>query len=593
MKNSPSLRRILSLLATALPSAQSFAAPVQAGSCERFIDSIGICTHLQATSGSYGNFDGVIKPRLQELGIKHIRTDIMTNGETQPSLISKIKALGQIGIRSSLIFDSRLQGGTDSFTPAEAVQFLKDCGPANCVAEGPNEPNMNNPGWSFSYNGVGMPSGLVNYTKDLYNAIEGDPATSSVPVFLTSFIKPYNLGTNLDAWVDYGNIHPYPDGSQPGWQFNDYVTDGREETPTKPLVATETGWHTAIDRTDGFWAKGVPEDIQAKYTARLFFYFFNRGIHRTYLYELMEHGDPQGQVIANNHYGIIRQNNSAKPAFDAIKNLISILGGSQAFSPGTLDYSIAGDMTDVETTLLQSSNGKFFLVLYQNTYSYDIWADEYNHCSGADCYRSPANRSLTLTFNQSVSSVRTFQPVNGANATNVTVAGNQVSLSIPDHPLIVEVTPGGATSGIVNNGVYEIASLIGNNMRLDVSWGGSGNGTNVQIWTDNNGNAQRWRLTATDGGFYRVTPQCATGSCLDVSGVSSASGANVHIWQYFGGSNQQWGFQKQSDGTYEISPRHASDKRLDVYHSEIHDGTNVQIWEDNNTNAQRWRLLLQ
>jgi hypothetical protein len=435
------------LVGVAIASAAQMPRPLPpAQPLSRFLDSLGVAAHVQDTSGPYGDFGGVVLPRLKELGFRHVRTDTMTSAANRPRLIARLKALGVAGITTSLIFDSRLQAGTDSQSPADIVQFLKDAGPEHCIAEGPNEPNPGNPNWVFSYQGVGLNQGLIHYTKDIARAIRADPLTRHVPIYFASFVMPYDLGWNADPHVDFGNIHPYPDGSKPGWSLEGtnvqkcYLPDGRQETPAKPVVATEVGWHTATARTDGFWAKGVPEDVQANYLLRNFFYFFNCGIHRTYIYELCERADPPGKCFAEHHYGILRPDGSPKPAFDALKNLTALLADASgsASGPATLEATLNGDLTDVEATLLQRADGRFVVVLFRNDSAFDIWKHEYKQAPLAGCYVRQPDRALTLETGKPLMSARAATPLTGAQWRDLKPDGRRLTIQVPDHPLIVE-----------------------------------------------------------------------------------------------------------------------------------------------------------
>lgn len=74
---------------------------------------------------------------------------------------------------------------------------------------------------------------------------------------------------------------------------------------------------------------------------------------------------------------------------------------------------------------------------------------------------------------------------------------------------------------------------------VDVSGGGTANGTKVQLWDYYANTAQLYKLTSTEVGQFQITPNCAPGSCLDVSGVSTANGAVVQLWQWLNGNNQK------------------------------------------------------
>ena len=55
----------------------------------------------------------------------------------------------------------------------------------------------------------------------------------------------------------------------------------------KPLCATETGYHTAVNSTENV-QPGVSEAAQAKYVPRLFMEYFNAGVRQTFNYELLD-----------------------------------------------------------------------------------------------------------------------------------------------------------------------------------------------------------------------------------------------------------------------------------------------------------------
>lgn len=124
---------------------------------------------------------------------------------------------------------------------------------------------------------------------------------------------------------------------------------------------------------------------------------------------------------------------------------------------------------------------------------------------------------------------------------------------------------------------------------LDIADGGTANGTNVQIYTDNNGANQLWNVTANSDGTYTfINP--ASGKALDVNASGTADGTNVQIWTSNSGTNQKWWIVKNSDGTYKITSA-LSGKALDVTGGGTANGTNVQIWSDLDGTAQKWRLL--
>ena len=108
---------------------QSFAVPVKAKSADPFVDSIGVNTHLDYTGTPYARFDDIVKPKLQELGIRHIRDGVHLHEE----LLDKLQELSQLGIKSNLVF------GND-FDTVVAIA-LAASGSIEAV-EGPNETDL-------------------------------------------------------------------------------------------------------------------------------------------------------------------------------------------------------------------------------------------------------------------------------------------------------------------------------------------------------------------------------------------------------------------------------------------------------------------
>src|SRR6185503_10740498 len=96
---------------------------------------------------------------------------------------------------------------------------------------------------------------------------------------------------------------------------------------------------------------------------------------RTYLYEFADQG-PDTSVREQN-FGLIHYNMSEKPAYTAVKNLIDLVEepGVTPFTPDGLNFSLslsgAGDLSKVHHTLLEKSDDRFYLLLWQEVLSYD------------------------------------------------------------------------------------------------------------------------------------------------------------------------------------------------------------------------------
>lgn len=461
-------------------SQSALAAPVAAKRADDFVASVAISAAFHQASDTDFN---TLKTRLDELDIRTVRSGVITSNRA--NLVSRAQALGNLGIKSNLVFDSRKSNGTfntDTYTPAEAVQLIKDIGPAFCIAEGPNEPEHSNDEWRFSYNNFDWPNtqGLKDYTRDMWNALQADSATRNVPVLPASL-----LGTNIgdqSAYINFGNLHSYATGIKPLYGFTSHLDAANNISGAKPVMATETGYSTALNMTDGFEVgdKPVPEDIQAKFLLRTYFLFWNRGIARTYVYRLMDSPDAAGQISLQNHWGIVHADGTPKPAFNGIKNLISILNDatfnsttknwdSPVVAPASLDYSLAGDLSEIDQTLLQKNDGRFYLILTYNATSYHPFSNTGQQIYDGSGRRTVSNRAITLTVPSSISRARAFSPYSGTAATELPIAAGQVALSVPDHPLIIELTPGGNGTGLTAQYFDNSDLTVPKNSRVDAT----------------------------------------------------------------------------------------------------------------------------
>ena len=139
----------------------------------------------------------------------------------------------------------------------------------------------------------------------------------------------------------------------------------------------------------------------------------------------------------------------------------------------------------------------------------------------------------------------------------------------------------------IAEGTYKLVPRCATGSALDINGGSSDTGANVQIWSQNDTNAQKFNISQS-GSAYVMKALCS-GKVLDVYNGATSDGTNV--WQYDsnGTAAQKWYFENAGDGYYYIKSELG--KYLDVNGGESSDGTNVQIWSFNGTDAQKWRII--
>jgi hypothetical protein len=129
----------------------------------------------------------------------------------------------------------------------------------------------------------------------------------------------------LNTLIDAYSVHPYPsprtngpylDRSDSRWDFQ-RVTLTHEIDPTLPIWITEVGWSTAdtsdsvSEATQATYVKGAVVRALTdwgSYVRRVFVYSFDR--------------DTGDRTNREGHYGLLHQDGSPKPAWEALKALI-------------------------------------------------------------------------------------------------------------------------------------------------------------------------------------------------------------------------------------------------------------------------------
>lgn len=157
------------------------------------------------------------------------------------------------------------------------------------------------------------------------------------------------------------------------------------------------------------------------------------------------------------------------------------------------------------------------------------------------------------------------------------------------------------TQGYSNSSLYAASTFEGyyyirnknSGLYLDVANGSSADGTNIQQWSYNGLDAQKFRIVYYGSGYYYIlTGASAYKSCVDVTDGSSTDGTNIIQWTYWGGNPQLYKIQQNSDGTIAFLTRASNGtSALDVTDGSTASGGNVCQWNYWGGNMQKWELI--
>jgi hypothetical protein len=363
-------RRLLGAILAAVLAAAPFgqrAAALDAFSADAFHRSIGVCLLV-------GPYDGVdearfamIKARMQEVGILNIRTKV-----AKPSVPRVAELWRCCGIRTLALIDEHVNSRralplAPEQIPAAVDTALSAGADAILGFEGPNEHTKfhnyaTDPNW---------PEKLRAYTAALHQYVRNERALPhpiiSASVFRRERLDALAIG-DIGAWVDGSTLHFYPGGWEPSRAIDEHNTNMRVMAPGEPVWITEYGYHNTFGAPS---TNPVPEAMAAIYLTRTAAVTFQREpLAKFFIYEFMNDG--YDLADREHNLGLVHFDLKPKAQFHAYRRLIdAVEGGDPAVVPQPLDLSFSGDMTRVETLLLQKSATRYVLLMWQEVTSWD------------------------------------------------------------------------------------------------------------------------------------------------------------------------------------------------------------------------------
>ncbi|GAA1245912.1 ricin-type beta-trefoil lectin domain protein [Kitasatospora nipponensis] len=175
-------------------------------------------------------------------------------------------------------------------------------------------------------------------------------------------------------------------------------------------------------------------------------------------------------------------------------------------------------------------------------------------------------------------------------ATDATFAAGQVGLGLDGYQTQefdnLTVTPVAAGGVQPTPFTYRITSEL-TGQALDLSGDPAAEGAKAVEQPPGAATSQLWQLSAA-GGAYTLT-DVASGKVLDVPGNSGNDGVQLQQWTANGGDNQRWLLAPTTDGAYTLTSK-LSGKVMDVYQALGTPGTKVIQYHATGQANQRWNL---
>lgn len=145
------------------------------------------------------------------------------------------------------------------------------------------------------------------------------------------------------------------------------------------------------------------------------------------------------------------------------------------------------------------------------------------------------------------------------------------------------------SNDIVEDGVYRIKSAIDATKVIDVKDGSLENGANIQLWKNNDTDAQKWKIEKQSDGYYCLL--CLKSEkAIDVIDANYASGTKLQQYTFNANDAQKWKIENLGNSLYGIKSKGNLQLNIDVENGSLTEGTKIQIYNSNNTNSQKFYL---
>lgn len=440
----------LGLSVAAIAAISPAHADIMARPAYDFVDSFGVCGHWSRAKTVYNSGYEQLKAALDELGIRYTR-----HLPANDLGFKRLRDLNSsLGIRVSVTVDDidnadfktrKLDAGS---VAARINLDAEQLGAAIVSFEGPNEYNST----AKTAANTNWPQDLRSYMAALNQAVQSNPAIMGLPVIAPSVAEntPAMFGQlgNLSSVSNRGNIHAYSGERPISAVLDDYIQLAGMVNPGQPVVITEYGWNTAMNR---WQSHPLTDKAKAKYLTRSLAEIFSRpAIERAYIYQLADVEPDPDMSNPKFHFGLITNDLTNTMSYYGIRNTIQLLCDKDpGLSPRALSVKLAGDMQNVKQILLQKGSGVFDLVLWQELASYEqpklrnaLQAREW----------TPQAQTVTLDFGEPIAQVRTYLPTaldgdpDGGRKPKASYdQPTRITLDVPDELLVVEIIPQGVT----------------------------------------------------------------------------------------------------------------------------------------------------
>lgn len=327
--------------------------------------------------------------------------------------------------------------------------------------------------------------------------------------------------------------------------------------------------------------------------------------------------DKQAFIVSHDAQGYITFTNAKSG------KVLDVSGGKAGNNKNVQQYESNGTRAQ-KWVVKKSNHGYMIISALDSNYVLDVSGGKANIGTNIQLYSGNGSNAQNWNIEKFVSKYEKLDTLASENK-NVLANGNYVISSVLNSNYVFDVS-GASVKDNANIQLYQNNDsnaqqfIVTHDSQgyvtftnaksgkvLDVSGGKPGNNKNIQQYASNGTRAQKW-VVKKDGNGYNIISALDSSYVIDLSGARVVNNRNIQLYTYHATDAQRWTFTKyvskeeklnslaQSnrnvlvDGTYRICNALNSNYVLDISGGSVNNNANVQLYSQNGSNAQAFKV---
>lgn len=327
--------------------------------------------------------------------------------------------------------------------------------------------------------------------------------------------------------------------------------------------------------------------------------------------------DKQAFIVSHDAQGYITFTNAKSG------KVLDVSGGKAGNNKNVQQYESNG--TRAQKWVVKKSNKGYMIIsALDSNYVLDVSGGKASNGTNVQLYSGNGSNAQNWSIEKFVSKYEKLDTLASENK-NVLANGNYVISSVLNSNYVFDVS-GASVKDNANIQLYQNNDsnaqqfIVTHDSQgyvtftnaksgkvLDVSGGKTGNNKNIQQYASNGTRAQKW-VVKKDGNGYNIISALDSSYVIDLSGARVVNNRNIQLYTYHATDAQRWTFTKYvskeeklnslaqsnrnvlADGTYRICNALNSNYVLDISSGSVNNNANVQLYSQNGSNAQAFKV---